>query len=117
VRIATEVNTSVTVVVDSRVTSSVLVAVKLCVVESVAALNEVTEVGSESVALAGTVMTAGVEVAVVTTVLVVMPSRLLQKGATTEFAFMTVTMSSTSRQMPCGADVLLLEVVTEDRVV
>ena len=46
-----------------------------------------------------------------------MPSRLLQKGATTEFAFMTVTMSSTSKQMPCGVDMVRLEVVTEERVV
>ena len=113
----TEVNTSVTVVVDSTVMSSVLVVVKLCVVERLIVLSDVTEVGSERVVLAGTVTTEGVEVVVVTTVLVVMPSRLLQKGATTEFAFMTVTMSSTSRQMPCGVDMVRLEVVTEDRVV
>jgi len=62
------------------------------IVAGVAVLNEVTEVGSESVVLAGTVTTAGVNVVVVTIVLVVMPSRLPQKGATTAFAFTTVTV-------------------------
>ena len=65
---SSEVNTSVTVLVKSTSTSSVEVAVKVCVVERVSVLIDVTEVGSENVVLAGIVTTEGVEVVVVTTV-------------------------------------------------
>jgi hypothetical protein len=117
VNVVDAVMVSMTVFVNSVVMTSVLVTVAVCVVERVVVVIDVTEVGSESVVLAGIVTTEGVEVVVVTIVLVVMPSRLLQKGTTTEFAFRTVTMSSTSSQIRLGVDVLLLEVVTEDRVV